>query len=56
MFYQGGPIYHCTHVPGTVSQSSAKSEYTAACTVGMAMAYSRMINTELLNKDIYVVP
>ena len=23
MFYQGGPIYHGTHVPGPVAQSSA---------------------------------
>ena len=22
IFYQGGPIYHGTHVPGTVAQSS----------------------------------
>ena len=27
IFYQGGPIYHGTHVPGPVAQSSAESEY-----------------------------
>ena len=26
IFYQGGSIYHGTHVPGPVSQSSAESE------------------------------
>ena len=26
LFYQGGPIDHGTHVPGTVSQSSVESE------------------------------
>ena len=25
VFYQDGPIYHCTHVPGPVAQSSAES-------------------------------
>ena len=25
LFYQGGPIYHCTPVPGPVSQSSGES-------------------------------
>ena len=30
IFYQGGPIYHVTHVPGPVAQSSAESEYNAA--------------------------
>ena len=32
IFYQGGSIYHGTHVPGTVAKSSAESEYNAACT------------------------
>ena len=32
IFYQGGPIYHGTHVPGPVSQSSAESEDNTACT------------------------
>ena len=26
VFYQGGTIDHCTHVPGLVSQSSDESE------------------------------
>ena len=34
-FYQGGPIDHGTHVPGPVEQSSAESEYNAACTAGL---------------------
>ena len=36
IFYQGVPIDHGTHVPGPVAQSSAESEYNAACTAGMA--------------------
>ena len=38
IFYQGGPIEHGTHFPGPVAQSSAESEYNAACTAGMALA------------------
>ena len=49
LFYQGGPIDHVTHVPGTVSQSSAESEYTAAFTSGMDLAHFRMLIHELLN-------
>ena len=49
IFYQGGPIEHGTHVPGTVPQSSAESEYNAACTAGMALAYFRMLIHELLS-------
>ena len=30
IFYQGGTIYHGTHVPGLVAQSSAESEYNTA--------------------------
>ena len=37
IFYQGGPIDHVTHVPGPVAQSSAESEYNAACIAGMAL-------------------
>ena len=51
IFYQGGPIEHGTHVPGPVAQSSAESEYNAACTAGMALAYFRMLIHELLNED-----
>ena len=43
IFYQGGPIDHGTHVPGPVAQSSAESEYNAACTSGMALAHFRML-------------
>ena len=32
IFYQGVPIDHGTHVPVLVAQSSAESEYNAACT------------------------
>ena len=56
MFYQGGPIDHCTHVPVPVSQYSVESEYNAACTVGMSLAHFSMINNELLNKDPDLVP
>ena len=51
IFYQGRPIDHGTHVPGPVAQSSAESEYNAACTAGMALASFRMLVHELLNKD-----
>ena len=56
ILYQGGPIDHGTHVPGPVSQSSAKSEYNAACTEGMALAHFRMSIHELLNKYLDIVP
>ena len=50
IFYQGGPIYHGTHVPGPVYQYSAESEYNASCIAGMALAHFRMLIHELLNK------
>ena len=56
IFYQGGTIDHVTHIPVTVAQSSAESEYIAACTTGMALAHFRMLIHELLNKDLYIVP
>ena len=56
MFYQGGPIYHSTHVPGTLAQYIAESEYNAAYNIGMALENCGMINNDLLDKDIYVVP
>ena len=56
MFYQGGQIYHLTHIPGTFDQSSYKSEYNAACTSGMALSHFSMLNNELFNRDTYVVP
>ena len=51
IFYQSGPIEHDTHVPGPVSQSSAESEYNAACTAVIDLAHFRMLIHELLNKD-----
>ena len=51
IFYQGGTIDHCTHVPVPVDWSSAESEYNASCTAGMVLAYFRMLIHELLNKD-----
>ena len=56
VFCQGGLIDHFTHVPGPVSQYSAESEYNTACTEVMALAHSRTINNELLNKDTDVFP
>ena len=43
IFCQGGPIDHGTHVPGSVAQFSAESEYNAACTSEMALSYFRML-------------
>ena len=51
IFYKGGAIDHGTHVTGPVAQSSAESEYNAACTAGMALAHFRMLIHELLNED-----
>ena len=56
IFYQGGPIDHVTHVTGPVAQSSGESEYNAACTTGMALAHTRMLIHEFLNKDTDMVP
>ena len=39
-----------------VAQSSAESEYNAACTSGMALAHFRMLVHELLNEDPEMVP
>ena len=56
ILYQGGPIDHGTHVPAPVAQSSAESEYNAACTAEMALAHFRMLVHELLNEDPDMVP
>ena len=56
MFFQGGTIDHCTHVPGPVSQSSAESKYNSECTSGMAISNLIILNNEFLNKDPGVVP
>ena len=56
IFYQCGTIDHVAHVPGPVAQSSAESEYSAACTVGMALAHFSMLIHESINKDPDIVP
>ena len=56
MFYKGITIDNCTHVPGPVAQSSDGSENNAVCIAGMALAYFRMLNNELLNKYPGLVP
>ena len=56
IFYQGGKIDHCTHVPVLVSQSIAESDYTAACTAGMDLSHFRMLIHEFLNKDPDIFP
>ena len=53
---QGGPIDHGTHVPGPLAQSSAESDYNAACTARMALAHFRILVHELLNEDPDMVP
>ena len=56
IFYQGGPIYQCTHVTGPVSKSSAEIEYNAACIAGMALAHFIILIHELLNKYPDIAP
>ena len=56
IFYKGGPIDHVKHVPRLVAQSSAESEYNAACTAGMALSRFRMLVHELFNEDPDMVP
>ena len=56
IFYQGRTIDHGTHVPGTFSQSSAKSQYNETFTARMALAHFRMLIHELFNKDTDIVP
>ena len=43
-------------IPGPVAQSSAESDYNAACTAGMALAHLRILIHELLNEDTDMVP
>ena len=43
ILYKFGTIYHDTHVPGPVAESSEESEYNVACTAGMALAHFRML-------------
>ena len=56
MFYQGGPIDHCTYFPGPVGQYSSESEYNVAYTSVMDIGHFSMINNEFLNKYLYMVP
>ena len=56
IYYQGGQIDHGTHVTGPVAQSSAESDYNAACTEGMTLAHFRMLVAELLNEYPDEVP
>ena len=53
---QGGPIDHVTHIPVTVAQSSAESEYNSAFTAGITLAHFRMLIHEFLNKGLDIVP
>ena len=56
LFYQGGPIDHCTYFPGTVGQYIGESEYNVAYTSVMDIGHFSMINNEFLNKYLYMVP
>ena len=56
IFYQGGTIEHCTHVPGRVAQSSEEGEYNTACTAVMVLAHFRMLFHELFNDNPDIVP
>ena len=56
VFYQGGPIDNCTHVPGPFSQLNVDSEYTVARTSVISLSHLRMINNELLEKYTDLVP
>ena len=56
VFYQGEKIYHVTHVPGPVSQSSAETGYNATYTSGITLAHLRMLIHELLSKDPDIFP
>ena len=55
IFYQGGPTDQGTHVPGPVYQSSAESEYNAACNTVTTLSNLRMLIQEFLNKDSDIV-
>ena len=59
-------MLHCTHFLHWIEQLvlehvchdqlGAESEYNSACTTGMALANSRMLIHEFLNKDTDIVP
>ena len=54
--YQCVPIYHWSHVQGTFYQYSAESDYNGAYTSGMDLAHFRILDIELLSKNLDVVP
>ena len=56
VFYQGETIDHGTHVPVTVSQSGAESEYNATCTAGMYLTHFIMLIHKFLTEDPDIVP
>ena len=56
ILYQGGTIYHVTHVPRLAAKSGAESEYNAVYTAGMDLARLKMLIHEFLNNDPDVVP
>ena len=56
VFYQGGPIDNCTHVPGTLPHYSAESNYNVACNEVMTLAHFSILNNELMKKEPYIVP
>ena len=55
IFDQCEPIDHGTHVPGSVAEYSAESEYNEACNAGMDLSHFMMVINELLNKDTDIV-
>ena len=56
IYFQDGPIYHCTHVPGTVAKFSSESEYNPTCTAFIDLSNFKMLMNEMINKDPDVVP
>ena len=56
ILYQGGKIYHETHVLVIVAKSSAESEYNKSRIAGMDLSYLMMLINALLNKEPYIVP
>ena len=44
VIYQGGKIDHCTHIPYSVAQYSAESDYNPTCTEGMALSRFSIMN------------
>ena len=44
-----------TNFPGPDAQYSSESEYNSECTEGMALEHFRIINNNMINKNIDVV-